>query len=205
MTNTDFLISYKRMPLAFKILCCAVAASLLFGCDPAENAGPTASTPSPDATNASPSAPPKTNEYSVGAKIDFSSAGNSKPFKVSGWSDAETQQSWTNGPVSVLALRISPTADALTLKIKCGGFTKDPDLPTQPVEVYANDEKIADWNVRELSDYTTPIPSAISNRGGLLKITLKIPKAVSPKSLGMGQDSRLLGLSCIEASLSPTK
>jgi hypothetical protein len=193
------------MALAFKISCCILAGSLLWGCPSGENAGPTTSSPSPNAANASPSVASNTNEYSVGDKISFAAAGNSKPFKVSGWSDAETKHSWTNGAVSVIAMRISPTADPLTLKIKCGGFTKEPEVKSQPVEVFANDEKIADWDVRELAEYTAPIPPAITKSGGLLTITLKIPKAVSPKSLGMGNDPRLLGLTCFEVSVTPTQ
>jgi len=201
----NFLFGHKRPALVCKIACCIVAASLLFSCDPSENAGPTANPPSPDVTSASPNPASNSNEYSVGTMINFGSAGNSRPFKVSGWSEAETKHSWTSGAVSVIAMRISASADPLTLKVKCGGFTKDPEVSSQPVEVYANDEKIADWNVRELADYTAPIPPAISKDGGLLTITFKIPKAVSPKSLGMGEDPRLLGLTCVEVSLTPTR
>jgi hypothetical protein len=42
-------------------------------------------------------------------------------------------------------------------------------------------------------------------KGDLLTITFKIPKAVSPKSLGLSPDSRALGLACFEASLTSAK
>ena len=206
MGNSDFLIRLNRVASALTVWCCVLAASLFFGCDPSEDTGPTANNPSPTATTPSPTvAITRTNEYAIGDKISFNAGGNSMPYKVSGWSDAETKHSWTNGVVSVIAMRISPSADPVTLKLKCGGFTKDPEVSSQPVEVYANDEKIADWNVRELADYTAPIPPAISKNGGLLNITFKIPKAASPKSLGMSQDPRLLGLTCFEMSLTPTR
>jgi hypothetical protein len=193
MTNTDVLIRRNRMALAFKISWCTLAGSLLFGCGPSEDAVSTANNVA-------------SNEYSIGNKIDFGANGNSKPFKVSGWSDAETKHSWTNGTVSVLAMRISPVAEPLTLKIKCGGLSKNPEVPSQPVEVFVNDQKIADWNVRELTaEYSAAIPPEISKSGGLLTITFKIPKAFSPKSLGMGEDPRLLGLACLEVSLTPTR
>jgi hypothetical protein len=141
----------------------------------------------------------------VGDKISFAAAGNSRPFRVSGWSEAETQHTWTSATASVIAMRIAPAAQPLTLKVKCGAFLKEPDIAFQPVEVYANDEKIADWKVRDVAEYSAPIPPAISKSGGLLTITLKIPKAISPKLLGTGQDPRLLGLICFEASLTPTQ
>jgi hypothetical protein len=205
MTNTNFLIRRNQTAWAFKISCCILAASLLFGCGPSEDATPIANNPSPNATTASPSVAPKINEYSIGDKIDFGANGNSKPFKVSGWSGAEPNLSWTEGTVAVLALRISPVTDPLTLKMKAGGFSKEPQIPSQPVEVFVNDEKVADWNVRDLAEYKAPIPAAVSQAGGVITITLKIPKAVSPKSLGMSQDPRLLGLACLEASLAPTQ
>ncbi|MEY2494769.1 MAG: hypothetical protein QOJ45_1261 [Verrucomicrobiota bacterium] len=205
MSNSNLLVSRKSLSLAFPVLWCAIAALLLVACGPSENAGPTTNSPSPEATRAASNVAPSASEYSIGDKIDFGTNGNSQSYKVSGWSGAEPNFSWTEGIVSVLALRISPVADPLTLKIKCGGFTRNPEVLSQPVEVFANDQKIADWNVRELAEYSAPIPPAISQSGGVLTITLKIPKAVSPKSLGAGQDSRLLGLSCLEVSLSRTQ
>jgi len=121
------------------------------------------------------------------------------------WSWADPQQSWPNRPVAVLSMRIPPVTEPLTLKIKCGASLKKPEVPSQPVEVFANDQKIADWDVRDLAEYTAPISPAILSGGDLLTITLKIPKAISPKSLGTGEDTRLLGLACFEASLTPAK
>jgi hypothetical protein len=205
MLNTDVLIRRKRTRFAFTIPSCVLAALFLFGCGPSGNTGPTANNPSPnpspEATKASPAVASNANEYSIGDKIYFGLDGNSAAFKVSGWSDPEAKHSWTNSVVSVLAMRLPAWPKPISLKMKLGGLTKDPELPSQPVEVYANDEKIADWNVRELNEYTAPIPPSITKNEGLLTITLKIPKAVSPKSLGISEDSRLLGLACMEASL----
>jgi hypothetical protein len=204
MSHFSLSADLKRVALAFTLSSCALAALLLSGCGPSEEAVPTASNPSPEASKAVSSVAPTTNAYSIGDKINFGTNGNSKPFKVSGWSGAEPNLSWTEGTVAVLALRISPVTDPLTLKMKAGGFSKEPQIPSQPVEVLVNDEKVADWNVRDLAEYKAPIPAAVSQAGGVITITLKIPKAVSPKSLGTSQDSRLLGLSCLEASLTRT-
>ena len=187
-----------------RIPCCVIAAALLFGCDRSENANPVANNPTPTTTSASTPVV-RTNKYAFGDKISFAAAGNSAPFKVSGWSGAEPQQSWTNGPEAVLAVRIPSVTEPLTLKIKCGAFLKKPEVPSQPVEVFANGQKIADWDVRDLAEYTAPISPAILAGGDLLTITLKIPKAISPKALGTGEDTRLLGLACFEASLAPGK
>jgi hypothetical protein len=205
MLNPGVLIPHKRTRFAFTISSCVLTALFLFGCGPSGNTGPIASSPSPEANKTTPAVASNTNEYSIGSKINFAENGNSKPFKVSGWSEAERTHSWTDGPISVLAMRIAPTTEPLTLKMKLAGFAKEPEFPFQPVTVYANDEKIANWNVREPAEFTAPIPPAISQSGGLLTITLKIPKAASPKALGMSQDPRLLGLACMEVSLTATQ
>ena len=50
-------------------------------------------------------------------------------------------------------------------------------------------------------EFSAPIPQEITRRGGLLRITLKIPKATSPKALGMSTDPRVLGVSCYDLQL----
>jgi hypothetical protein len=196
MKNRDLVVGIAR---GWKTLCCILAGSLLLGCDSSDNAGPSANNPSP-----SPTA--RDNKYTIGDKINFAAGGNSEPFKVSGWGGAEQEQSWTIGPVAVLAMRIPSATEPLMLRIKCGAFAKPPEVPSQPVEIFANNQKVADWDVRDRAEYTAPLSPAILAAGGdLLTITLKIPKAISPKALGTGEDPRLLGLATFEASLTPTK
>ena len=78
------------------------------------------------------------------------------------------------------------------------GFTNPPELPAQPVEVYANGIKVADWQVGDKAEFTALIPPNATGDGNLLKLELKIPKAISPKALGQSQDSRLLGVACFD-------
>jgi hypothetical protein len=137
-----------------------------------------------------------------GTKVSFGTGGNSDPFRVSGWSGTESQMTWTEGTAAVLAMRVSPTNEPVTLKMKLGGLTKDPELPYQPVEVYVNDQKVADWQVvAGPAEFSASIPQEITRRGGLLRITLKIPKATSPKALGMSADPRILGVVCFDLEL----
>ena len=82
-----------------------------------------------------------------------------------------------------------------------GAMIKPPELPVQPVEVQANGETIANWQVSDTNNFTAVIPHAITIQGGALTITLKIPKAVAPRTLGAGEDSRVLGLSCFDFAL----
>ena len=109
---------------------------------------------------------------------------------------------WTEGTAAVLAMRVSPTNEPVALKMKLAGLTKDPEVPYQPVEVYVNDQKVADWQlVAGPAEFSASIPQEITRRGGLLRITLKIPKATSPKALGMSNDPRILGVGCFDLQL----
>jgi hypothetical protein len=76
-----------------------------------------------------------------------------------------------------------------------------PELPFQPVEVYVNQQKVAAWQVAEDAEFSAAIPQEITRRGGLLTITLKIPKTTSPNALGLSADPRVLGVGCFDFQL----
>jgi hypothetical protein len=153
-------------------------------------------------TTPEPSTPSRGVDLAYGTVVSFGGGGNSEPLRVSGWSGTETQMTWTEGTAAVLAMRVSPTNEPVALKMKLAGLTKDPELPYQPVEVYVNDQKVADWQVvAGPAEFSASIPQEITRRGGLLRITLKIPKATSPKALGMSDDHRILGVACFDLQL----
>ena len=81
-------------------------------------------------------------------------------------------------------------------------LVKEPELPFQPVEVEANGQKIAEWQVGDPAEFTAAIPRDITTAGGDLTITFKTPKATSPKALGVNPDPRVLGICCFEMELS---
>ena len=140
-------------------------------------------------------------DLAYGTEVSFGAGGNAEPFQVSGWSETETQFTWTEGTSAVLAMRVSPTTDRVMLRMKLAGLTKDPELPFQPVEVYVNDRKVADWQVAKPAGFSAAIPQEMTRHGGLLRITLKIPKAASPKALKMSVDPRVLGVQCSDLRL----
>jgi hypothetical protein len=69
------------------------------------------------------------------------------------------------------------------------------------VELDINGSKVADWKVGGRSEYAAPIPPEITKRGGEIAIELKIPQAFSLKSVGMGEEARILGVSCFKVFL----
>jgi hypothetical protein len=134
----------------------------------------------------------------LGKPIEFKAGGNSEAYRVTGWSTTETNFTWTEGTSAKLALPVPANAGALVLKMTMAGLVHEPGLPFQPVEVYANGQKIADWQVGSNSEFTTPVSAEMTKDGGTLSIEFRIPKAVSPKSLGISVDERVLGL-CVRS------
>lgn len=148
------------------------------------------------------SSPARTdNKYELGSVISFGTGGGSERFRQDGWSTTEGQYTWAIGNSSKLVLSIPASAQPFTLRMRLTGFTNPPTLTEQPVEVFANGQKIADWTVAATADFTTVIPAAIVKDGGALTIEIKTPKAASPKALGMSEDARVLGVLCSEFAI----
>lgn len=144
-------------------------------------------------------------DYTLGRKIVFGESGDSEKYRVSGWSNTEKEITWTEGSVAVLKFTGINATSSLRLKMTLTAMVNPPQLPSQPVEVFANGQKVADWEVSGKSEFTALIPLASDRWDKTLTVELKIPKAVSPKALGVSEDPRVLGLSCFDLVISETK
>jgi hypothetical protein len=136
-----------------------------------------------------------------GVPIKFVRGGNSEAFKGFGWSQPEDKFTWSEGSSAELRIPVAPTQSNVVLKMTMAALVKPPELPIQPVEVSVNGEKIAEWQVSETSEFTAPVPPAATKAGRLLTITIKTPKATSPKALGLSADPRILGICCLQVEL----
>ncbi len=164
----------------------AFALLLLGGCDRSK----------PGADN---SGPP---EVQYGSKITFGKGGNSEPYKSTGWSTTEEKFTWSEGTSAQLRIPVPASSEPVSLKMRIAALIKPPDLPFQPVEVFINDQKIAEWQVGDTSEFTAAIPHDLTKHGGALKILIKTPKATSPKALGINPDPRVLGVCCFDLEMS---
>jgi hypothetical protein len=108
---------------------------------------------------------------------------------------------WSEGKSAQLALPVPSDPGALTLVIKMGALISRPAVPHQAVEVFANGQKIAEWEVADMADFSALIPAEVTKKGGTLSIELRVPNATSPKALGLTDDSRILGVRVYSAEL----
>lgn len=176
----------RRFSTVFFTGCLTFALFLLAGCHRSETS--TTSAPTPPAIQ-------------FGTKISFGMGGGAEPYKARGWSQTEEKFTWTEGTSAQLRLPVAPSNDPISLKFKMAALTKAPDLPFQPVEVWINDRKIAEWQVGDTAEFVATVPTEISKLGGVWTIDIKTPKANSPKTLGVSADPRVLGVCCFDLEL----
>jgi hypothetical protein len=141
-------------------------------------------------------------EVQYGTRITFGKGGNSESYKFAGWSKTEEKFTWSEGTSAELRIPVPITDESVVLKMKIAALIKPPELPFQPAEVYVNDQKIAEWQTGDPSEFVAAIPHDITKLGGVLAILIKTPKATSPKALGLNADPRVLGICCFELELS---
>lgn len=139
--------------------------------------------------------------YTLGKKVLFGVSGDSERFRVSGWSTTEKEITWTEGHSAVVEFTGIPSSSSLRLTATLAALVTPPQLPAQPVEVYANGKKIADWEVIGKAEFTALLPPRTDQPGDSLRIEFKIPKSASPKQLGMSDDPRVLGVSFFDLVL----
>jgi hypothetical protein len=186
-----FHLRFVEMPLACGLRFAIVGAGLCFSFAHAsgQKPSPAAIQPTSPAIASSPQSVPSS---VIGQVVQFTS--DSERYRVSGWSKTEGNFTWTEGTSARLALPIPVDAGPLTVKMTLLGLTQPPALPFQPVEVYVKDRKVAEWQVSASAQFTAEIPAELTKGMKTLNVEFRIPKATSPKALGMNTDIRTLGI-----------
>lgn len=120
-------------------------------------------------------------------QIDFSASGNSEEFILNGWWDQEKEHRWTSASADFYFA----VPDKLTCKMDIQGKP----FKDGPVEILVNGQTLSTmkWTRNEPSK-SIVIPADMIEEKGYIIITLKVPEAVSPKSLSLSNDSRVLGI-----------
>ncbi|MBA3835075.1 MAG: hypothetical protein H0X53_04375 [Sphingomonas sp.] len=136
-----------------------------------------------------------TRAYNIGTLVRFGQAAGSEAYRVQGWSVSEPDGTWTDGNTAVLELQTPRTRQPLLLRARVTPMRQLPDVPSQPTDVYANGELVAQWDVSDgPADYRAKLPAEIIARSETLRLEFRIPRAISPKAAGASEDARQLGL-----------
>jgi SAM-dependent methyltransferase len=130
----------------------------------------------------------------IGQQIQFGHGGGAKPYQTFGWSRTEEKFTWTEDNSAQLWISIGTEKGPFNLKIRLAAFTHLPELPSQPVEVFVDEHKVAEWRVTsQPEEYSVMVADDQVKAGGTLEIKIRTPKAISPKSVGLNDDERVLG------------
>jgi hypothetical protein len=144
------------------------------------------------------------------AHLDFRPGGNAAAFLGEGWSThVEGWASWTDGPRATLRLR-KPCGDegGSALEMRLGAFVSQ-QHPRQRVTVSLNGHRLGalELTAAQVADGPTairlPVPADVGACGDALTLQLDLPDAQSPKSLGLNEDPRRLGVAMVELWLKP--
>jgi hypothetical protein len=130
--------------------------------------------------------------YPRSCAVDFSSQGSSSRITVSGWGEQEPTFRWTVGREAVLRVRFAPDQpDLQRILLKAKAFA--PEHESQRVEVLVDANKAAELTVDGTwRDYDIGLGGPV--RPGKHTISFRLPDARSPKSAGVSEDSRVLGI-----------
>lgn len=127
--------------------------------------------------------------------INFlSSPYNSTIYLTSGWVKTKSLETWSIWDKSELTLLLpSEYSNSLTLTVDA---LISPTHPSQEVQVLLDGVNVVNQSLTKKSMNTIEIPlGAKENAAGLVKIIFKFKNHISPKALGISDDSQALAIS----------
>jgi len=141
----------------------------------------------------------KTVHYELGSKILFGLMGNADSFMGAGWAVCQTRHCWSNARIASLSLPIEKATTDLVLHAQFRPFLDAVNSPRQRIGISVNGTPLTEWvvSVDKFHNKSVQIPAEIAGGENLL-ISFQFPDAISPSSLELGGDQRLLGFAITE-------
>lgn len=139
-------------------------------------------------------------DYHLGETIDFSSQGSGSLYATRGWSEPEAWGRWSiNGEAAIQMRLAEPSSQDLELELVMGAFVGNAQ-PCQRVAILINNKEIARQPLcsgkggEQPLTYKFLIARELLRTDGKIDIRLVTPDSVSPKTLGISADDRVLGV-----------
>jgi hypothetical protein len=119
-----------------------------------------------------------------------------------GWSWGEKDFRWTDGKEAALAFAVEDPRNKL-LSIRIGAFVVKDKLTEQNVRLFLNGSRLQDLVLNEepAKEYTFELDGNLLRERN--KLVFILPDAASPKSLGISEDQRRLGIRLESIELRP--
>jgi hypothetical protein len=133
--------------------------------------------------------------------LHFGAASRHLPLLRDGWDQPAAWGVWSVKPRATIACRPVPAPlEPIELTAVVRAFVP-PQQPSLEVEVYVGDTRVGTWAFTHPTDFTfverrVVVPPDLID-DGWIRLTFAMPRAQSPRDLGMSQDDRLLGLGLV--------
>ena len=116
------------------------------------------------------------------------------------WNNREDWGTWSRGKEMVLTLPLPTTpAQSLTLTLTLRAFVNGA-IPKQTLQVSSEGKVLGEFYLSKFEGNTIKLDIPNSSRQkGYIALDLKVPNAASPSSIGMDEDSRILGIGIVSA------
>lgn len=138
--------------------------------------------------------------------INFTKYGNAHLYAITGLSTQEKTHIWSDAKnvdidIDTEYLRKFIDINKIILTLEAFPFVAA-DILQQTVKVYANNQLIAIWQMKQRDIYSAVIPAEVVNSKHLT-LRFEISNPASPKKLGISEDSRQLGIAFEKLTISP--
>ena len=142
--------------------------------------------------------------YDWGTRLNFGNGGNADPYAGTGWSGPEDHLMWTDGHAATVYLPGRAPESNLVMRANLAAYTLHGKLNRQRVRVLVNGHEVANWMATgDFQTCTALVPRADTAGAETTQITLELPDAVAPISIGAGGDNRTLGVAVSWLQLAP--
>jgi hypothetical protein len=142
--------------------------------------------------------------YNLGDIVDFRQGGNAGAFTLYGWSRPEPWGTWTEGYDAGLSLILQgPVDGALQLFARLTGFVSACH-PIIRAQVEYGGRVIEEWSfeTEEFVEKSVIIPVKEHHLSRMArKLVFRVVNPISPRTLGLSSDGRLLGLGFVSLRL----
>ena len=133
--------------------------------------------------------------YRWGDEVDFGGDGTAGEFIVEGIDPAPSEWRWTQGRRAALRMTVEPSERERILVLEGMPLLGGP-IRAQLVEIAANGEHVASLKLMRArrEEHRVTIPASVLRGRTTLDLELVLPRARSPRELGLGDDRRVLAL-----------
>jgi hypothetical protein len=137
--------------------------------------------------------------YVLGTRIDLTQPEADK-YLCRGWSGHEPSLRWSDKKKAFIVFAFDEIK-AGALRIKLAPFLAPGKVESQRVKVTLNDQAIDSFVLNEPKEFTFALPPTALREKNIL--TFELPDAMSPASLGISPDARLLGINADWMEIKP--